>query len=381
MMMGKQLSQASNWLTNPEVAHRIQSALAGWMTGDEFIAQMLISLQHPGIRECSEESKFKAAHVCASLQLLPSLDQVALVPRKNHVHAMPQWQGYKAIMERHPNVLEVEAFLVHKSDQYRIHNGVIDHEYDYFDPKRRIESVRDLVGGYLVINYTDGRHPKYFPVTADYIAKCQACAETQNVWVKWFEQQALKTIFRAGYARRVVPVDPLVNKALQEASAAEDVAMGNDPDRLELKQAPSNLDGLKAEWKTGTAEDAEVLKAAPDGRMVAIAGSTVVEPVKAPSLEPVVEPAESVDDANAALQEKQPPKLATEPPEALQGPIPDFKTVDEFAAAIRDIDDLELIKAYYTVFLRSCTDDQAEEAEMWYFRRKEKLSPKQGELL
>ena len=166
------------------------------------------------------------------MQLLPSMDHVALIPRKNkgveECTVMPQWQGYKSLMERHPDVLEVNCDLVHVSDELRVNAGQVSHSYDPLDENRSIDGFKDIRGGYLKVLYTNtSRQPKYHFVTVKEIEKRSKCAQTKNVWQKWFREMAMKTVYRDGFARRIVPFDTLVN--LKAITAADDRAMDSDP--------------------------------------------------------------------------------------------------------------------------------------------------------
>lgn len=228
-----------DWLEAPTVRAGVNSALAGYMDVDSFIAQMLIAFQDDNLIDCTPQSKFEAVHQCAALQLLPSLKQVALIPRdiKNRgkcVSVMPQWQGYQALMLRHPNVLSIKAVLVHVNDSYTYDpvNESLQHSFDPFDSDRKFASVADIRGGYLVVKWKDSQPPLYHFVTADTIRKARDCAQSKNIWDKWFFEQALKTIYRNAYARRVVPIDPLLQSRLQGLVEADDVALENDPSRV-----------------------------------------------------------------------------------------------------------------------------------------------------
>jgi len=220
------------WLQDPSAHDRIVAAVGDIMDGDQFIAQMLTAFQSPEVSRCSDKSKFTALHECAAMGLLPTLDQVKLIPYKNELKAMPQWQGLKAILERHPAVLEVDAHLVHKDDAFMMEDGEVSHCFNPFDEKRSIESAADIVGGYCKIIYADGRPPKYHFTPVKHIEKCRKCAQTQKVWTAWYSQMALKTIFRDAYARRAVPVDPLVQKHVDKIISVEDVNLGNNPNRV-----------------------------------------------------------------------------------------------------------------------------------------------------
>ncbi len=121
---------------------------------DQFLGHMLTEFQKPEILPCTNRSKYNAIHECAALGLSPRLGQVVLIPYKNNqdrtveVKVTPQWQGYKAVMERHPKIEEVAATLVHINDTFSYENGLIHHAFDPLDPKRKIESAKDLRGGY-----------------------------------------------------------------------------------------------------------------------------------------------------------------------------------------------------------------------------------------
>ncbi len=222
------------------------------MGEDQFLAFLVAALTDVNLEKCSAKSKFIAAQKCATLRLVPQLDHVALIPRWNkktgctEVNVMPQWQGYKAIMERCPHVREVRPVLIHVRDRYQFIDGVLTHDYDPFDTERTIKTIKDIRGGYLKVFYTDGRPVYYHTVTADYISKCRTCADTTAVWDKWFEQQALKTVVRSAFARRVVPLDPLYEGILQDAVRIDDLAMRNDPTRVsvEAPQASNTLASL-----------------------------------------------------------------------------------------------------------------------------------------
>lgn len=233
-------------LSSPNVKTGIKKALGGFMDEDNFLAQMLIAFQapgtegRPGVVDCSIDSKFKAAHVCATLGLLPTLGQVALIPRDMKGQGltctvMPQWQGFQALMLRHPDVKTVKATLIHVSDSYKFDpetESIIDHTYDPFDEKRKFTDFKDLRGGYLVVTFKDNRQKLYHCVKLDVFTRARGCAITDKIWSKWFEEQCLKTIYRNAYARRVVPIDPFATQRLQALVESEDEALGNDPDRV-----------------------------------------------------------------------------------------------------------------------------------------------------
>ena len=290
----------TEWVESPAVSTRLGAALDGIMPTETFIAHMLTAFQDAKVRQCSDRSKFTAIHECAAMGLLPTLGQVRLIPYKDTLQAMPQWQGFKALMERHPDILEVQGVLVHMKDNIEVRNGEPIHSFDPFNPKRIFNSVDDVRGGYLKILYANGRPPKYHFVTANQIKKAQSCAQTQNVWKSWYEQMALKTIYRDAYARRAVPIDPMVNARLQKIINTDDLQLGNNPQLVELEAGETKSSALAKELKQ--------------------------------------EPPEAIDIASEPEQEQQ---TQEEPEEIavsrLLGEIPDMNTLKETTATRKAI--------------------------------------------
>lgn len=217
-----------------------------------FLSQMVIAISgNPKLMACTPASQFAAVHACATMALLPTLGQVALVPRNNkvgnqwvpQVTVVPQWQGFKSLMERHPDVREVVPFLVHVQDEFSFIPGdsgdVVIHRYDPLSDARTINGPEDIKGGYAKIYYKDGRPSKYHFATRAYIEQCRACSDgyraylekkaEQTPWVNWFEQQALKTVLRSAFSRRAVPLDPFFTSKMQEALNQDDTILENRP--------------------------------------------------------------------------------------------------------------------------------------------------------
>lgn len=224
----------SNWLTRDDIRDRIGGALCGLMSPESFIAQIIFALQDPKFAGCSNRSKCEAAMKLATLGLLPSLQHAALIPRKAgngmNIDVMPQWQGWKAIMLRVPEIRDIKADIVHSGDKYYFdEDGDFHHDYDPFDAKRIFNSTKDIKGGYCRIYFRDGRPVQYHFITAEYVEKCRGCAQTKNVWDKWFESMALKTVYRSLWSRRVINYDPVTEQRLAAASEADDQALQNIP--------------------------------------------------------------------------------------------------------------------------------------------------------
>jgi recombination protein RecT len=246
-------------VNRPGAKEHIVASIGDLMDPEQFIAQVFVAFQDEKIKPCTPHSKFKALQELAAMGLLPTLGQVVLIPYKNRdegtieVKAMPQWQGYKALMERHPAILEVTGHLVHINDEFTMENGELRHSYDPFDSERTINAIRDLQGGYCKIVYRDGRPPKYHMVTARQIEKARKCAKTQDIWNAWYEQMALKTLYRDCYARRAVPMDPLVNARVEKVLRLDDVNLGNDPLRVNSETTTRNLDQARKQREGETA--------------------------------------------------------------------------------------------------------------------------------
>ena len=245
------LSQgAGRWLSDENVQERISSALAGWMQPNEFGAQMVIAFQKQVEEDykpigtiakvCSPKSQFEAAMFCASVQLVPTLSQVALIPRKVkgniwECHTMVQWQGFQSLMTRHPDIRDISARVVFDGDEFEFDgtsNRVTKHQYDPFDVNREVKpELANVRGGYLEIEFMDGRVKNHM-VSIKSILKARGCAKTQKIWNSWPLEQTLKTIYRNGYARRIVPIDPLVEKRVAKVIDLEDSILENDPMRV-----------------------------------------------------------------------------------------------------------------------------------------------------
>lgn len=228
------------WLSSESVTEGINSALSGYVKPEVFKSQMLISLSQPDCVKCTPKSQFEVVHQCAQLALLPSLGQVALIPRRNRdtnnyeLTAMVQWQGYQALMHRVPGVRDIKARLVHVKDTYSFDSltETLQHDYDPFDDSRQFKGMDDLRGGYMVIKFDDGREDKWHYVSKQVFEKARKCAQTLDIWNAWFYEQCMKTVFRNAFARRVINIDPFVGKQIQEAADQDDAVMGNDPARV-----------------------------------------------------------------------------------------------------------------------------------------------------
>ncbi len=254
-------------MNQPTMARALGDALAGYMDQPTFAAQCYIAAQDPKIAHCSAESLMRAFLECAQMGLLPGAHHkhVAMVPRGGLVTVTPQWQGFKFLMERQPGVKRVHPVLVHVKDKFAIVNGEPEHEFDPFDDTRVFHhpdklpkgEVCGLRGGYLVIERRDetgkAEDPEFHFVSADKIHRNRRCAETQNVWVKWFAEQCTKTVIRDAWAKRVISIDPQLATRIGRADAADNAALGNDPNRVSVSVVGSRTEQLAS--RVGAIED------------------------------------------------------------------------------------------------------------------------------
>ena len=232
------------WFEKPELVSDLAACVEGWVSVEEFKAQILLDMQDDKIVHCSPKSKFKAVLQCATLQLYPHLGEVALIPRavkdgngqiiRYDVSVMVQWQGYQSLFLRVPVIASIKAAVVHVTDHYVYDpptESLVAHDFDPFDSQRIFRSLEDIRGGYLVFKFTDGRPDYWHFVHQDTIKSARNCAETLKVWDKWPQEMALKTLFRNCFNRRVIPTDDKLYKRLEALSQYDDKYLGNNPMR------------------------------------------------------------------------------------------------------------------------------------------------------
>ena len=210
------------WLNDPGVQDRIGAALCGVIDGSAFAQQCVIVSRDPKLSDCSPSSLRRDFLVCAAVGLTPGAgDLVALIPKKGSVEVMIQWQGYKVLMERSPQVRSVTPVLVHACDDFEYDAGegrVTRHVVDPYDPDRKLTD-KTIVGGYLRIDRTDGP-PTFHLVSRDKIDRNRkASAGNSPAWRGWFPEMCLKTIIRDAWARRAVPYDPAIAGHLTAAES------------------------------------------------------------------------------------------------------------------------------------------------------------------
>jgi recombinational DNA repair protein RecT len=240
--------KVSAMMADRRVQSEVSGALMGVMTPEEFKAHCLFAVQdRPELLAAGAQELLRAFTRCAQMGLPPGpLQMVALVPRKKwnpatrtesvSITVQPQWQGFKALMERNPNVEEVDPVLVHRIDRFSFDEQGLHHTYDPLHPDRVFRhpsdlggAPPDLRGGYLVIRMRDGRIKRHL-VSGNKIEKARAASEVPDLyrngnpgpWRKWYEEMCLKSVIRDAWNRRAVPIDFRSPSAISHMKQADD---------------------------------------------------------------------------------------------------------------------------------------------------------------
>lgn len=242
----------AKWLDDKDVTAQIAGALGGYIDVNAFRSQCALAALDPNLLKCNLQSLLAAFLKCAQMGLIPGKhhNHVALIPRKSGdvyiVDAMPQWQGFKFIMEQQDGIRRVTPILVHFTDNFSFTNGELVHSYDPFDSEREFKHPSDckdgktgLRGAYVKIE-SRNEPERYHFMSAAAIEKRRMCSQTPDldrdnrpgVWRKWYAEQCLKTVLRDAWSRRAVSIDPTIAEKIGEAAGTDDVVLGNDPARI-----------------------------------------------------------------------------------------------------------------------------------------------------
>lgn len=259
--MGKQHAPAKNQQVSKvqdqpirklmEVSHaRITNSLEGsGISPETFTTHLIASMTDEKLNGCTNVSRCEAIVQCAALWLFPHLGHVALIPRNIQgrgrvVTLMVQWQGYHAMMMRIQEVKDIVAKLVHVNDEFEYYGEGEDPEFEHrTDPlaaDRAINSLEDIQGGYLRIEFKDGTVKHHF-VRQDEIVRRKNCAQTTKIWDQWPKEMALKTLYRNAWQRRVLKVDQILASQMSRAAGLDDEAEGNEPIDYQRSEKPKRI--------------------------------------------------------------------------------------------------------------------------------------------
>ncbi len=288
--------QVRSWFDAPTMRASVGAALAGYMEPETFAAQCYLAAQDPKLASCSAESLFAAFLICAQMGLLPGSHHkhVALVPRGGVITVTPEWRGYKFLMEKQPGIRETGAVLVHGNDLFEyddVNDCVGIHKWDrlgtrmFEHPEVAKKNNREcmLRGGYFWVDYEDvGRQRRFHVVPADKIHKNRRCAQTQDIWEKWFEEMCMKTVYRDAWSKRIVSIDPQLVKRLSRADEVDNEALGNDPSRVAVSIAArpvaSRTAALAAKLVHAEVQTEQAEEATPDMSKVPVTQGAPQEP-------------------------------------------------------------------------------------------------------
>ena len=237
------------WLGQDTFKERIDQALMGYLPGDAFAEQCIMVARDPKLSKCSADSLLAAFLQCAQLGLMPGAQKhVVLMPRGGQVDVMITARGFKALMERLPDVSRIKVELVHKRDTFEVcddrhYYGRPLHKFDPFDPERLFNGPEDLAGGYMQATFEDGSRDWFF-VSAKVIDDCKRCAKDwqrpHSPWQKWFAAMAVKTIYRQAWARMFLPMcDSTTGRQIEAADLATRAHLDEHYSRREQAPAPA----------------------------------------------------------------------------------------------------------------------------------------------
>ena len=263
-----------DWLEDKNTTALIADALAGYLDPHVFKAQLALMAADTSLQDCNLDSILSAGLTCARMGLVPGPSRhVAMIPRSKRVgdnwikvvDPMPQWQGFKFLMEKQDGIKRVTPVLVHVKDQFEFVDGALHHRFDPLDDEREFLHPSDnggklsLRGAYLKIEHTDGE-VRYHFMTAKAIERRRMCSDNpdeitrkdgskfKGVWRNWYAEQCLKTVLRDAFARRAVSIDPTLEARIAKVESADDVALGNDPAKALTQDAPVAALESSAKW-------------------------------------------------------------------------------------------------------------------------------------
>lgn len=104
---------------------------------------------------------------------------------------------------------DVITELVYSNDTFKPikkdrNNDVESYEFDITNPFGR----GDLIGGFGYIVFDDPTKNKLILMTKEQIEKRKPAKASENFWGKWTDEMYLKTLRRAVYNKRNIPIDP-----------------------------------------------------------------------------------------------------------------------------------------------------------------------------
>lgn len=209
----------------------IANQLGGERNRQIFIAAATAAIEgDEKIMACDPSSIVRALYTCVSMGALPASSvtpqtqrEVALIPRNKVLTVIAEWRYFKRQFERHPDVADARAYIVHTMDQceWDADTERFSHTYDPFDPNRTWpDSGATVKGAYLRLRFREsaGGGFRDFPVTKEHILHARAAGGP--VWKgPWFVDMVLKTVYRKAASSEVITFDPMSDVGRQIGAA------------------------------------------------------------------------------------------------------------------------------------------------------------------
>ena len=248
---GMLISQDSAW------GKELAKALPSPKSVGRFMSVCLAQLADPkvggALARCSSSSFFNCILKSARNDILPDGVNAFLIPYSNTCTLQISARGFCDWLKRHGVVKDINGYVVHENDEFEMDMGVVKrHTFDFRNTGRENEKI---MGVWCRAVLPDGTTKDMWMGVSD-IEKVRQCAQSDNVWSKWYDQMAIKSCIK-----RLV-------KTLENTPALENfLAVDNEgyahPDERKPRIDAGDLLG-SGKPKKGDAPDGEVIDI-PDG--------------------------------------------------------------------------------------------------------------------
>ena len=195
----KDTSTIKGMLISPDSAwgKELAKALPSPKSVGRFMSVCLAQLADPkvggALSQCSSSSFFNCILKCARNDILPDGVNAFLVPYGNVCTLLISARGLCDWLKRHGVVRDVNGYVVYENDEFEMDMGVVKrHTFDFRNTKREEESV---MGVWCRAILPDGSAKDKWMGVSD-IEKIRKCAQSDNVWSKWYDQMAIKSCIK-----------------------------------------------------------------------------------------------------------------------------------------------------------------------------------------
>ena len=205
-------------------------SLVGEARVKRFVSIMLAqSNRAPELLECTRDSVVNAIQHCALIGLMPGpRGDIYLIPFKNrklgNKKELTVLLGYKGMMKlalQHPNVRNVEAACVYKTDYFEYNEGdkTIRHEYEP-DADHDADTI---IGAYSRVWFHDTDRPTilYYNLKQIESKRKRSKQPDGNFWTNDRAAMVRKTVIRGHYNGGEVPLTDELSAAMDRELAEE----------------------------------------------------------------------------------------------------------------------------------------------------------------